>query len=187
MARDPASDTEHSTLYEPWYKQFWPWFLISILLSSVAFGTTYAIFSIKYYDGVIEDDYYKHGKAINMVLAKQNRARELRLAGDLRIDPLTRDIVLDLEGARRPDELELKLIFPTESDHDQTFVLEHVREGRYLAQGPDNLQYRWYLQLQPVADDPEWRLIGEARLPTEKRIRLHPGGRTKKAESPAES
>ncbi|MGO1625638.1 MAG: FixH family protein [Halomonadaceae bacterium] len=162
---------------KPWYKQFWPWFLISILLSSVAFGTTYAIISVKFYDGVIEQDYYEHGKAINMVLAKQDRARELGLSGDLRIDPLTPDIVFDLEGERRPDVLELKLIFPTENDRDQTFVLEHVREGRYIAQGPEHLQYRWYLQLQPPEADPEWRLVGEARFPTEDVITLHPGGR----------
>ncbi|WNK19640.1 FixH family protein [Halomonas piscis] len=178
-----ASHDPNAMDIKPWYKQFWPWFLISILLSSVAFGTLYAIFSIKYYDGVIEQDYYEHGKEINMVLAKQTRARELGLAGDLRVDPLTSDIVVDLEGERRPDVLDLKLIFPTENDHDQTFTLEHVREGRYIAQGPDNLQYRWYLQLQPVADDPEWRLVGEARFPTEDSIELHPGGR---AEKPAE-
>ncbi|WP_017429672.1 FixH family protein [Vreelandella jeotgali] len=175
MASPSGSDSE---LIKPWYKQFWPWFLISILLSSVAFGVMYAIFSVKYYDGAIAEDYYKRGKAINMVLAKQDRARELDLSGDLRVDALTSDIVFDLEGERRPDALELKLIFPTESDHDQTFELEHVREGRYVTQGPDNLQYRWYLQLQPVADDPEWRLVGEARFPTDDTIRLHPGGRT---------
>jgi len=126
-----ASSLEpESGLIKPWYKQFWPWFLISIVLSSVAFGTLYAFFAIKYYDGVVVEDYYKHGKAINMVLAKQDRARELGLTGDLRIDPLTSDIVLDLTGEKRPDTLELKLIFPTENDRDQTFTLEHVREGR---------------------------------------------------------
>jgi len=174
-----ASSLEpESGLIKPWYKQFWPWFLISIVLSSVAFGTLYAFFAIKYYDGVVVEDYYKHGKAINMVLAKQDRARDLGLTGDLRIDPLTSDIVLDLTGEKRPDTLELKLIFPTENDRDQTFVLEHVREGRYVTQGPDNLRYRWYLRLQPVTDDPEWRLVGEARFPTEDSITLHPGGRT---------
>ncbi|MDN6180972.1 MAG: FixH family protein [Halomonas subglaciescola] len=169
---------ESDPVEPPWYKQFWPWFLISIVLSSVAFGTFYAFFAFKYYDGVVVEDYYAHGKAINMVLAKQDRTRELELSGDLHVDPLTSDIILDLEGERRPDTLELKLIFPTENDHDQTFTLEHVRDGRYVARGPDNLRYRWYLRLQPAADDPEWRLVGEARFPTEDGITLHPGGTT---------
>ena len=97
----------------------------------------------------------------------------------LRIDPLTSDIVIDLAGDARPDKLYLDLIFPTEDDRDQSFVLEHVREGRYITQGPDNLRYRWYLQIQPVqGDDAEWRLIGEARFPNETSVALLPGGRS---------
>ena len=72
----------------PWYKQFWPWFLLGLLFSSIVFSTGFAIMSIKSYDGmVVQEDYYEHGKAINMVLAKQERARELNLSADLRIDP----------------------------------------------------------------------------------------------------
>lgn len=164
----------------PWYKQFWPWFLLGLLFSSIIFSITFAVMSIKSYDGmVVQEDYYEHGKAINMVLAKQERARELNLSADLRIDPLTSDIVIDLAGDVRPDKLYLDLIFPTEDDRDQSFVLEHVREGRYITQGPDNLRYRWYLQIQPVqGDNADWRLIGEARFPNEESIALLPGGRS---------
>lgn len=161
----------------PWYKQFWPWFMIGILMSSILVSTMFLVFSLKSFDGmVVQEDYFEHGKAINMVLTKQNRARELSLAGDLRIDPLTSDIVLDLEGDARPDTLHLDLIFPTKSGRDQSFVLEHVREGRYVTRGPDNLQHRWYLQLQPSRQDAEWRLTGEARFPTDSIITLAPGG-----------
>lgn len=159
----------------PWYKQFWPWFLIGLLLSAITVSTTFAVFSVRSFDGMVQEDYYEHGKAINMVLAKQQRAADLGLEARLRIDPLTSDVVLDLGGDIRPERLVLKLIFPTEDDRDQEFVLEHVREGRYLAQAPDNLRYRWYLQLQPAGDDPEWRLVGEARFPDEGSIALTPG------------
>ncbi|XGA80620.1 FixH family protein [Halomonas sp. CH40] len=170
-----------STPVTPWYKQFWPWFLLGLLFSSIIVSTTFAVVSIKSFDGmVVQEDYYEHGKAINMVLAKQERARELNLVADMRLDPLTSDIVVDLSGDVRPDELYLSLIFPTENDRDQTFVLEHVRNGRYITQGPDNLRYRWYLQIQPELeqDDAEWRLIGEATFPTEDSIVLRPGGRS---------
>ena len=87
--------------------------------------------------------------------------------------------LVDLAGDVRPDKLYLDLIFSTEDDRDQSFVLEHVREGRYITQGPDNLRYRWYLQIQPVqGDDAEWRLIGEARFPNETSVALLPGGRS---------
>lgn len=162
----------------PWYKQFWPWFLIGILLSSIIVSTGFAVMSIKSFDGmVVQEDYYEHGKAINMVLAKQEHARELNLSADLRIDPLTSDIVVDLSGDARPDALYLDLIFPTEDNRDQSFVLEHVRDGRYITQGPDNLRYRWYLQIQPALEEADWRLTGEATFPNESSVALLPGGR----------
>ncbi|WP_144979573.1 FixH family protein [Halomonas sp. C22] len=167
------------TPIHPWYKQFWPWFLLALLSSSIVVSITFAVLSIKTADGmVVQEDYYEHGKAINMVLAKQERANELGLSAELRIDPLTSDIVLDLTGDDRPETLYLTLIFPTQDDRDQEFVLQHVREGRYITQGPDNLRYRWYIQLQPQQTDADWRLIGEARFPNEESVALLPGGRT---------
>lgn len=162
----------------PWYKQFWPWFLIGLLFSSIIVSTSFAVMSIKSYDGmVVQEDYYEHGKAINMVLAKQEQARALNLTADLRIDPLTSDIVVDLSGDARPEMLYLDLIFPTEDNRDQSFILEHVRDGRYITQGPDNLRYRWYLQIQPALEDADWRLNGEATFPNEDSVALLPGGR----------
>jgi uncharacterized protein len=161
----------------PWYKQFWPWFLIGLLLSSVLVSTTFAVLSVRSFDGMVQEDYYEHGKAINLVLAKQRRADELDLEARLVIDAMTSDIVLDLAGEERPERLALKLVFPTAADRDQEFILEHVRDGRYVGQAPDGLRHRWYLQLQPDDEAPEWRLVGEARLPREDAIDLTPGRR----------
>ena len=115
------------------------------------------------------------GRDVKQVLAKQERAARLGLSAALRIDPVTSDVVLDLEGDARPDRLDFELIFPTQDDRDIELTLEHVRDGRYVGQAPDNLRYRWYLQLQPAGEDPEWRLIGEARFPDENVITLTPG------------
>ena len=44
----------------PWYKQFWPWFLIGLLFSSIIVSTSFAVMSIKSYDGmVVQEDYYE--------------------------------------------------------------------------------------------------------------------------------
>lgn len=162
----------------PWYKQFWPWFLLGLLFSSIIVSSTFAVLSIRTADGmVVQEDYYEHGKAINMVFAKQERARELNLSAELRLDPLTSDIVIDLAGDTHPDTLYLDFIFPTEDDRDQSFVLEHVRDGRYITQGPDNMRYRWYIQLQPERQEADWRLVGEATFPDENSVALLPGGR----------
>ncbi|MGR2739832.1 FixH family protein [Billgrantia sp. Q4P2] len=159
----------------PWYKQFWPWFLLGLLMLSISVSSTFAVLAIRSADGMVQEDYYEHGRAINMVLAKQQRAHELNLAADLRIDPMTSDIIVQLDGDDRPERLYLRLIFPTQDDRDQDLVLEHVRDGRYLGQAPDNLRHRWYLQLHPSEEQPAWRLVGEASLPSEESFSLTPG------------
>ncbi|QTF93566.1 FixH family protein [Halomonas sp. BM-2019] len=160
----------------PWYKQAWPWFLLALLFTSIGASSTLAVMAVRTADGMVQEDYYEHGRAINMVLAKQERAAELGLFASLRIDPLTSDVVLDLEGGEEyPERLDFELIFPTQGDRDIELTLEHVRDGRYLGQAPDNLRYRWYLQLQPQGEEPEWRLVGEARFPDEAAFRLTPG------------
>ncbi|MBB3142934.1 FixH family protein [Halomonas organivorans] len=160
----------------PWYKQFWPWFLIGLLGSSVAFSLVYLTLSIHYFDGTVAEDYYKEGLAINQQIAKQERAQALGLSATLRADPTTGDIVVDLAGDDHPERLILKLIFPTESHRDRELTLEHVRAGRYVTMLDEPLRYRWYLHLQPD-DGPEaaWRLTGEARFPTGDEITLVPG------------
>jgi hypothetical protein len=163
------------TTPSPWYKQFWPWFMIGLLFSAVAVSTSFAVLSVRSFDGMVQEDYYEHGRAINIELAKQHRAHELNLAADLRIDPMTSDIIVQLDGDDRPERLYLRLIFPTSDDRDQDLVLERVRDGHYLGQAPDNLRHRWYLQLHPSKEQPEWRLVGEASLPSEGSFSLTPG------------
>lgn len=160
----------------PWYKQFWPWFLLGLLLSSVLVSTTFLVLSIKSYDGMVQEDYYEHGRAINMEFAKQQHAAELGLEAHLQVDPLTGDIIVDLKGDDRPEQLLLNLIFPTQDDRDQSFTLEHVRDGRYVGQLDKRLEYRWYVQLLPSRQQPEWHLDGEVRFPLDVPVSLTPSG-----------
>ncbi|WP_355659737.1 FixH family protein [Halomonas salifodinae] len=159
----------------PWYKQFWPWFMLIILGASMISSTTFLVLSIRTADGIVQEDYYEHGRSINMVLAKQQRAAELGLSARLQVDDLTGDVLLDLDGDSRPETLALRLIFPTQDDRDQELTLRHQQGGRYIAQLDERLAYRWYLQLQPTGESPEWRLIGEARFPDEASVSLTPG------------
>ncbi|MDZ7854032.1 MAG: FixH family protein [Halomonas sp.] len=166
---------EHESI-PPWYKQFWPWFLIGLLASSITFSLIYLTLSIRYYDGSVSGDYYEQGLAINEQLAKQEHAQALGLEAIMRVDDRTGDIVVDLQGERRPERLHLALIFPTDSDRDRSLTLEHVREGRYVGMVDERLNYRWYLQLQPAeGQNAEWRLTGEARFPSDDEIALIPG------------
>ena len=156
----------------PWYKQFWPWFLLGILGLSIAVSTTFLVVSITSFDGLVEDNYYKVGKAINERLEQDDRAEELNMVAELRIDDLTGGVVVVLDGEARPERLLLELIFPTQGDRDQRVILEHVRDGHYAGQLPRALQYRWYVHLAPDTSDPEWRLRGEIELPRQAPLTL---------------
>lgn len=161
---------------KPWYRQFWPWFLIGLLLSSITFSLIYLALSIRYYDGSVGGDYYKRGLAINEQLAKQEHAQALGLRAQVLFDNRTGDVVVDLAGESRPESLELALIFPTDSDFDRALTLEHVHEGRYTTTLEEPLRHRWYLQLQPESgEQAEWRLTGEVSFPNDTPVTLEPG------------
>lgn len=157
----------------PWYKEFWPWFLLTILGLAVVMGTTTLVLSITSFDGMVADNYYKKGLAINKVLEQDDAARELGMRASLRIDDVTGDVTVDLVGDARPERLLLELIFPTQ-DRDQSVTLEHVHGGRYHGQLPERLEYRWYVQLHPEATNPVWRLTGEISLPRRDALWLEP-------------
>lgn len=153
------------TAPRPWYKEFWPWFLLGILGLSVIMGTTFLVVSITSFDGMVEDDYYKQGLAINQLLEQDQRAAAMQMQARLRIDDLTGDVVVDLQGEARPNRLRLDLVFPTQGNRDQSVTLERLRDGHYTGQLTRALEHRWYIQLEPATAKPEWRLQGEIQLP----------------------
>ena len=63
----------------PWYKQFWPWFLITFPAIAVIAGIITIILAVKSDDGLVKDDYYKAGLAINQTLERTQKAKELNM------------------------------------------------------------------------------------------------------------
>jgi hypothetical protein len=54
-----------ATLNKPWYKQFWPWFLI-VLPGSVVIASLFTVYlAFHYADTVINETYYKDDVEIN--------------------------------------------------------------------------------------------------------------------------
>ena len=50
----------------PWYRQFWPWFLICLPGSVVVAALTTMYIAHKGADDLVVDEYYKEGLAINL-------------------------------------------------------------------------------------------------------------------------
>lgn len=73
-------------------------------------------------DGLVADDYYKQGLAVNQVLRRDARARELHLAATASL--ARAEVSVTLRGTSEIfPELRLRLVHPTRSGRDQIVVL----------------------------------------------------------------
>ena len=71
---------------EPWYKQGWPWLLISLPASAVVGGIITIFLAVNSPNALVVDDYYKEGLAINQQKQRQANAARIALRGLLRHD-----------------------------------------------------------------------------------------------------
>ena len=164
--RPPREDTK------PWYRQFWPWFLIALPLSVVIAAIVTINLAIDSDDGLVSDDYYKEGLAIHKDAASAALARELGIAGSLDYDSDTGAVTLTLDKPLQTDKpgLSLEVVHPTLPDRDQTTRLSPLDGTRYAGRldplGPAN----WKLSLRPP--DRAWRIEGRLAQPGSGSTRL---------------
>lgn len=143
----------------PWYRHRWPWLLMLGPFVVVVAAAITLWLAIRSNDGLVVDDYYKQGLAINQVTSRDRRAAELDLRGEVSLDAgrqllrvaLSRGKLTEMPGA-----LLLKLSHPTRGGLDQSFQLERDNSGGYSAGITGNLAGRWYVTLEDAAR--EWRL-----------------------------
>ncbi len=154
-----------------WYRQFWPWFLISIPFASVILGSIMLYVAIVGRDTIVVDNYYKEGRAINQELSKDQFAEEIGVGAEVTIneDGLVR-VKLTAERNIVPDHLVLKFFHPTLAGKDQQIILKPEGNLEYSGKLEGNLKGRWYLD---ILDDLDlWRLKGQTWLPREDAMKL---------------
>jgi hypothetical protein len=146
-----------ASVEKPWYRQLWPWLIISgpaAVLVAGAF-TMWIAFSMT--DGLVADDYYKQGLAINRRLAREDEARRLGISAAVTFG---RDKVrVELRGGQ-PDALFLYLAHATRAGHDRRLRLTPVAPGAYEAALEPLPPGHWHA----VIEDPRgaWRLTQDA-------------------------
>jgi len=147
----PGGDTQ------PWYRQFWPWFLILLPASVVVAAVSTAFIANEHADDLVVDDYYTDGLAINRQLEKKERATALGISARLRFRGDRVDVAT--AGPVQEEQLELLLSHPMEADRDFTVTLARVSQGVYRGTLPAAVAPHWLWILREQRDD-GWRLDG---------------------------
>lgn len=156
-----------------WYREPLVWMLILIPFTAVVMGVLILVLAIRSNDGLVVDDYYRQGKEINRVLARDRAAAAHALHGVLAFDHAAGRATLRLSAALPytvPTRIKLKLLHATRAGFDRELTLEHTADQRYTAALPALVPGHWYLQLE--ADD--WRLTGSFSMPGAVEVKVEP-------------
>jgi len=156
--------TTNKTIARPWYHEPFVWMIIAFPAAAVLAGFVTLYLAVNSDDGLVVDDYYKHGLEINRLLEREQAAAKLGLNMTLDIDAEQQVLLLSLSahpGFEYPPRLNGVLAHATRQGLDVTLDLQRVGDESYRAVNVALPEGRWYLE---VGTD-DWRLT--KRIATE--------------------
>ena len=140
----------------PWYREPWPWILMSGPAAVLVAGAITTWIAVRTSDGLVAEDYYKRGLAINKVLKREEAAQRLGISAQIALD--ARGLRITLRGAQ-PEVLFAHLVHATRAGHDLRLRLVRSASGLYASDVPPLPPGRWRISLEdPMAT---WRVLGE--------------------------
>ena len=164
---------------QPWYRQFWPWFIIALPASAVVAGLTTLWIAMQTTDSLVvkSDDGVKN--ATDRHISAERLASELDLAALVEIDTATGMVSVVMRSgdlATTPAALEFELSHPAFADRDRLITLNKAMpdaDGNpvwvgHMISVPDE---RYYAVLSSGDD---WRLSAEWQ--GDASLMLRPGG-----------
>ena len=156
---------------KPWYKEPWPWILMAGPGVVIIAGFVTLWLAVVSNDGLVTDDYYKQGMAINQRLQRDHYAGELGLHADLmRSGQQVRLLMTADRDAALPEVLMLKLAHPTRAGQDQMVKMASEGQGFYGGQLMAEVSGRWYVSIEDPSG--KWRLQGEWQADTDDQLRI---------------
>lgn len=164
------------TAVPPWYRQFWPWFLLALPAAAVVAGITTLLIASYDPDGIVVDDYYKQGLAINQDLDRDHKAAALRLRAQVQVRP-TGTVRIALHGlsTERVAALHVYLLHPTKAGRDQHLIAQRGADGNFHGTLQTLEPAHWYLMIEPM--DQGWRLNGRLAWPRSQDVALDAASR----------
>lgn len=156
---------------EPWYKHAWPWMLMSGPAIVIVAGVVTAWLAVRSSDGLVTDDYYKQGLAVNQQLQRDHAARDIGLQGDVMRAGLNLRLLLAADTATKlPQSLIVRLAHPTQAGQDQLVTMTSEGQGFYGGRLAADISGRWLVSIEDPAG--AWRLQGEWHADSMEPLRL---------------
>lgn len=156
---------------KPWYKEPWPWILMAGPFIVIIACMNLLWTAIATNDGLVSDDYYKEGLAMNQRLERDHQASQLGLHADvMRAGLNVRLLITAKETTALPEEIVLRLTHPTIDGRDQNVALKSEGAGFYGGVLAEDLAGRWHVTLEDPAG--QWRLQGEWQAGFDEPLRL---------------
>lgn len=159
----------------PWYREPWPWLLMAGPAAVVVAGFATLWIAVSSSDGLVADDYYKQGLAINQTLQREANAAQLGFRAGAQFADDGRRISVRLDaapGTKLPATLRMQIVHPTRAGRDGLVMLRETAPGSYSGVGPALTEGRWMLILQDQQST--WRLDGAMVVPYQGTVDLSP-------------
>lgn len=156
---------------KPWYKDRWPWILMAGPGIVIVAGFITLWLAVVSYDGLVTDDYYKQGLAVNQSLQRDHQAESLGLHGDVMRSGSNLRLLLSAESSSAmPAEVVLKLAHPTRAGQDQAIKMTQEGPGFYSGKLETEISGRWLVSIEDPAAN--WRLQGDWQADSLEPLRL---------------
>ena len=155
----------------PWYRHRWPWFLMAgpFLVVVASFVTLWL--AIRSNDGLVSEDYYQQGLAVNRTLARSERAKALGMVAAIRLeqDVLSVQLTSQAPFFKDPARLHVTLSHATRAGLEQSQLLPRDGDG-YSGKVRLPAEGHWLVMVED--EEQTWRLLGNLVLPSDRVIVL---------------
>jgi len=149
---------------QPWYRQFWPWFVMAPPAAAVV-GGLLTVYLAGTEPSMVVDDYGQIAMATQQRVERERHAQELGLNATIEFighgtgsaQPVMVVLTQSNDANAWPDSVRLKLIHPTLAKFDRDILLEGAR-GQYSGR-IERPAGRFYMSL--TDEEGIWRLTGE--------------------------
>ena len=156
-----------------WYREPWPWLLMAGPAAVIVAGAITIYLAIVSNDGLVADDYYKRGLAINQTLSRDAVAQQFNYRAQVEFAAGFGQVRVKFgDSVPASDRMVLRLAHPGRPALDRMLPLTADRERVYTAAFPALTHGRWQVTLEDAGRT--WRLVGDVVVPGRAAIELAP-------------